>query len=326
MSSSTGKLLSIGCTRRQQHSTTKASGDGDHPFSTRSRSERVQEERDKLRQLELELAHMNRLGVMGKLTASLAHEVTQPAASARNNAYAAIRFLEKSPPHLDLADVREALGCIVDDVTRALDIIDRVRDHVKKAPPRWTRLDLGETILQVIGLARNTIVQNKVSVQTQLIGGACPVYGDRTQLQQVVLNLILNAVDAMSWADVTQRELSISVESQADGLAVRVRDSGPGIDHELLEHIFEPFYTTKDHGTGMGLPICRSIIESHGGRLWAEPNVPRGSVFWFTLPVRSGAHESLSGPTAAVSRPEIDSTISPMIAAADPQMEPHFLM
>jgi signal transduction histidine kinase len=240
-------------------------------------------ERERLRQLEADLAHMNRLSIMGEQAASLAHEVKQPIAAARNNACAALHFLDRHPPDLD--EVREALGSVVGDADRAGDIIDRIRDHIKKAPSRKDRFDLNKAINEVIVLAQGAITTNRVSIQTRLTDGLFPVQGDRVQLQQVVLNLILNAIEAMSSIDDTARELSISSEqSQADGVYVAVRDSGPGIDPDHLERVFEAFYTTRSGGMGMGLSICRSIIDAHGGQLWAEANEPRGAVFQFTLP------------------------------------------
>jgi PAS domain S-box-containing protein len=244
---------------------------------------RAQEERERLRQLEADLAHMNRLSMMGELAASLAHEVNQPIGSARNNARAALNFLYRSPP--DLGEVREALNCIVGDADRAGGIIDRIKDHIKKAPPRNDHFDLNQAIEEVIGLAQNAIAEKEVSVQTRLASGLPPVLGDRVQLQQVVLNLMLNAVEAMSSVEPGERELLISTEqSQANGTIVAVRDSGPGIDTKDLERVFEAFYTTKSSGVGMGLSICRSIIEAHGGRLWAIPCEPQGALFQFTIP------------------------------------------
>jgi PAS domain S-box-containing protein len=240
-----------------------------------------------LRELESDLAHMNRLSMMGELAASLAHEITQPIAAARNNARAALNFLDQQPP--EVGEVREALGCVVGDADRAGNIIDRIRDHIKKAPPRKHRLDLNEAINEVIVLARSAITKNGVSVQTRLTEGLAPVEGDRVQLQQVILNLILNAVEAMSAVDKGARELLISTEqSRTNGLLVAVRDSGPGVDPENIEHVFEAFYTTKSSGVGMGLSICRSIIAAHGGRLWADANEPRGAAFQFTLPSPGG--------------------------------------
>jgi C4-dicarboxylate-specific signal transduction histidine kinase len=244
---------------------------------------RAQEEHERLRQLESDLAHMNRLSMMGELAASLAHEVTQPIAAARNNARAAVNFLDKQPP--DLGEVREALSCVVGDADRAGVIVDRIRDHIKKAPPRKHRFDLNEAINEVIVLARSAIAENGVSVQTRLAEGLAPVEGDRVQLQQVLLNLVLNAAEAMSAVDNGARELLISTEeSRKNDVLVAVRDSGPGVDPEHIERVFDAFYTTKPTGVGMGLSICRSIIHAHGGRLWADANEPRGAAFQFTLP------------------------------------------
>jgi len=219
---------------------------------------------------------------MGELTASLSHEITQPIASARNNARAAQNFLAMHPP--DLGEVREALNCIEGDSDRAGEIIDRIRDQIKKAPPRKGQLDLNEAINEVIVLSRNAIIKNGVSVQTQLSEGLFLIHGDRVQLQQVVLNLILNAVEAMGSVEGKPRDLFISTEQNHAGVLVAVRDSGPGINPEHLERIFTSFYTTKPDGTGMGLSICRSIIDAHGGQLWVDANEPRGAVFQFTLP------------------------------------------
>ena len=249
---------------------------------------RAEEEHERLRQLELDLAHMNRLSMMGELAASLAHEITQPIASARNNARAALNFLDQHPP--DLGEVGEALGCVVGDADRAGLIVDRIRDHIKKAPPRKHRFDLNEAINEVIVLARSAIAENGVSIQTRLSEGLAPVEGDRVQLQQVILNLVLNAAEAMSGVDEGARELLISSEqSQTNGVRVTVRDTGPGIDPQHIERVFEAFYTTKSSGVGMGLSICRSIIEAHGGRLSADANEPRGAVFQFTLHPQSSS-------------------------------------
>ena len=236
----------------------------------------------RLEQMQSDFAHMNRVSMMGELAASLSHEITQPIGSARNNARAAMNFLDRTPP--DLSEVREALGCVVGDTDRAGDIVDRVRDHIKKTPPRKEHFDLNEAINEVVVLGRSAIVKNGVSVQTRLSGGLFPILGDRVQLQQVVLNLILNAAEAMGSVEAEPRNLLISTEQHHTGVLVAVRDSGPGIDPTHLERVFEAFYTTKSRGVGMGLSICRSIIDAHGGRLWAEANEPRGTIFQFTLP------------------------------------------
>jgi len=236
----------------------------------------------RLEQMQSDFAHMNRVSMMGELAASLSHEITQPIASARNNARAAQNYLNKKPPHLD--EVREALACVVDDTDRAGDIIDRIRDHMKKAPPRKEHFDLNEAIDEVIVLGQSAIIKNRVWVQTRLSEGLPPIHGDRIQLQQVVMNLLLNAVEAMGSVERKPRELLISTKQDHTGVLVAVRDSGPGIDPSHLERVFDAFFTTKSNGTGMGLSICRSIIKAHGGRLWAETNEPRGTVFQFTLP------------------------------------------
>jgi C4-dicarboxylate-specific signal transduction histidine kinase len=231
---------------------------------------------------------MNRVSMMGELAASLSHEITQPIASARNNARAAQNFLGMQTP--DLGEVREALACVLADVDRARDIIERIREHIKKAPPRNQRFDINAAINETMVLARSVIIRNVASVQIRLAEGLLPVQGDRVQLQQVVLNLILNAIEAMDAVEAEPRELLISTEqTQENGVLVAVRDSGPGIDPEQVERVFEPFYTTKTSGLGMGLSICRSIIGAHGGRLWADANDPRGAVFQFTLPARRGS-------------------------------------
>jgi len=238
----------------------------------------------RLHQMQSDFAHINRVSMMGELTASLAHEVLHPIATARNNARAGMRFLEKIPPNLD--EVREALRCVVRDADRARDIVGRIRDHVKKAPPRRERFDLNEAASEVIAMVRSAIANARVTVHTHLVDGPVPVQGDRVQLQQVVENLILNAVDAMSSAEKGARELSIRIERDraSGGVLVEVGDSGPGIDPANHERVFERFYTTKASGVGLGLSICRSIIDGHGGKLWASANEPRGAVFQFTLP------------------------------------------
>ena len=194
-----------------------------------------------------------------------------------------MNFLKKRSP--DLGGVRKALNCVVADAHRAADIIDRIRDHIKKAPPRRDWFDLNNAIDEIIVLAHSVLGKNEVTVQTRLKEGLLLVQGDRVQLQQVVLNLILNAVEAMSSVESGERELLITTEqSQTNGALVAVKDSGPGIHSEQLNRVFEAFYTTRPSGVGMGLSICRSIINAHGGRLWAVSNEPRGAIFQFTLP------------------------------------------
>jgi PAS domain S-box-containing protein len=238
----------------------------------------------RLQQMQSDFAHINRVSTMGELAASLSHEILHPIATARNNARAGMRFLELNPPNLD--EAKEALGCVVRDADRAKDIVGRVRDHIKKSPPRREPFDLNEAVREALVMVRSAIARNKIALNTHLMDELIPVHGDRVQVQQVVVNLILNAVEAMSSLEEGTRELSIRIEQgQADGgVLVRVRDSGPGISPENLDRVFEPFYTTKTSGVGMGLSICRSIINGHGGRLWVGANEPRGAVFQFALP------------------------------------------
>ncbi|MGA2125618.1 MAG: AAA family ATPase [Xanthobacteraceae bacterium] len=238
----------------------------------------------RLQQMQSDFAHINRVSTMGELAASLSHEILHPIATARNNARAGLRFLAMKPPNLD--EAREAIACVVRDVDRANDIVGRIRNHIKKAPPRRDAFDLNEAVREAILMVRSVIARTGVAVHTQLTDELVPVQGDRVQLQQVIVNLILNAVDSMSSDENGARQLSIGIEQgRADGgVLVQVRDSGPGIDPRHVERIFEPFYTTKISGVGMGLSICRSIINGHGGRLWAEANEPRGAVLQFTLP------------------------------------------
>jgi C4-dicarboxylate-specific signal transduction histidine kinase len=250
-----------------------------------------------LRELELDFARVNRVSMMGELAASLAHEITQPLASARNNARAALNFLNRQP--FNLSEVREALGSVLGDADRAGNIVNRIRDQMKKAPPCKSRFDLNEAIDEVIVLARTAITKSEVSVQIRFTDGLLPVQADRVQLQQVVLNLVLNAVEAMGSVEEGARELSIITEQDQTGVRVAVRDSGPGIDPDHRERIFQAFYTTKSTGTGMGLSICRSIINGHGGRLWVEANEPRGAVFQFTVPGADGELDGMPTRVAA---------------------------
>jgi signal transduction histidine kinase len=236
------------------------------------------------REMQSELTHANRLATMGQLTASIAHEIKQPIATARNNACAALNFLDKSPP--DVAEVREALTCIVNDADRTSDIVDRIGSLIKKAPPRKEVVDLNAVILEVTALTRTEAVKTGVTVGTQLAGELPRIQCDRVQLQQVMLNLVVNAIQSMSGVEDGNRELHISTVSiEPEGVCVAVRDTGHGLRPESLPRLFEPFYTTKPDGMGMGLSICRSIIEAHGGRLWATRCEPRGALFQFTIPV-----------------------------------------
>jgi signal transduction histidine kinase len=235
------------------------------------------------RQMQSELAHANRVATMGQLTASIVHEIKQPIAATHTYAAAALRFLDKSPP--DVAEGREALTCIVNETARASDVVDRIGSLIKKAPPRKEVVDLNAAILEVTALTRTEAVKTGVTVDTQLAGELPRIQCDRVQLQQVMLNLIVNAIQSMSGVEDGNRELHISTASiEPEGVCVAVRDTGHGLRPESLPRLFEPFYTTKPDGMGMGLSICRSIIEAHGGQLWATGCEPRGALFQFTIP------------------------------------------
>src|SRR5258705_684842 len=236
------------------------------------------------REMQSELARANRVATMGQLTASIVHETKQPITAARTYAAAALRFLNKSPP--DVAEVREALTCIVNETDRACDVVDRIGALIKKAPPRKEGVDLNAAILEGTALTRSEAVKTGVMVGTQLAGELPRIQGDRVQLQQVMLNLIVNAIQSMSGVEDGNRELHISstVSNEPEGVCVAVRDTGHGLRPESLPRLFEPFYTTKPDGMGMGLSICCSIIEAHGGRLWATRCEPRGALFQFTIP------------------------------------------
>jgi signal transduction histidine kinase len=231
-----------------------------------------------------ELAHVNRVTTMGQLTASIAHEVNQPVAAIVTHADAALRWLGAQPP--DLEEAREALRGIIVNGNRAGDVIRRIRTLIiKKVPTRNDRLDINETILEVIALTRSEVLRNGVSLRTLLAKDLPLIQGDRVQLQQVMLNLIVNAVQAMSAASERSRELLIdSRKDPSTGVLVTVRDSGSGLNPESFDHVFDAFYTTKPGGMGMGLSICRSIVEAHGGQMWATANVSQGAIFQFTLP------------------------------------------
>jgi PAS domain S-box-containing protein len=252
------------------------------------------------REVQMELAHANRVATMGQLTASIAHEVKQPMGAAVAYAEAALRFLARRPPDLE-KKIREALEGIVAANHRAGDVIDRIRTLIKKAAPRNERLGINEAIREVIELTRGEAVKNDVSVQTDLAHGLPVIQGDRVQLQQVILNLIMNAIESMSSVRDGRRALLISTSNaEADGVLVSISDSGPGLPPTNIADIFDAFYTTKASGLGMGLSICRSIVDAHGGRLWATPNEPHGAVFRIMLPIREKSPENLESPEAGL--------------------------
>ena len=280
-----------------------------------SQQKRAEDERkraeDALQEAQAELAHVTRVAALGELTASIAHEINQPLAAVVNNASACLRWLTAH----NLEEARRSASLVIAEGHRAGEIISRIRALAKKAPPQKDWLDINETIGEVIAMARSAVQRNRIFLQTQLANHLPLILGDRIQLQQVILNLLINAIEAMSEVSEGPRELWVSSqkftkmpawprtlqtgESEEDVLAARalaeaegthvliaVRDSGPGLDPKGLDRLFDAFYTTKPQGLGVGLAISRSIIEAHGGRLWAKANAPKGAVFQFTLPIR----------------------------------------
>jgi PAS domain S-box-containing protein len=263
-------------------------------LTDRKRAEWAERESERRYSLvQTELAHANRVATMGHLSTSIAHEVKQPIAATVTNAQAAFRFLGAQT--VDLNEIRQILTEIVKDGNRAGEVLDRIRALVKKAPPRKDRLEINETVLEVIALTRAEIAKNGVSVRTQLAETLPAIQGDRVQLQQVILNLLINAIEAMSGMSKGLRELLVSTaETDSEGVLVAVRDSGPGLAPESIDRLFEAFYTTKPGGLGMGLSICRSIIEAHGGQMWVTTNVPQGAIFQFALPAHPDGDGDLS--------------------------------
>jgi PAS domain S-box-containing protein len=242
-----------------------------------------------LRQAQADLARVNRVTTMGELTASLAHELNQPIAAAVTNANTCLRWLTRDHP--DVEEARAAAMRIVKDGTRAADIISRIRLLFKKGTPQREPEDVNEVIREMIVLLGGETTRYSISVRTDLAADLPQVMGDRVQLQQVLMNLMINGIDAMKDVDGT-RELAIkSQRGENEEVVLSVTDSGVGLPPHQADQIFNAFFTTKPHGTGMGLRISRSIIESHGGRLWAADNSPRGASFYFTLPAKVEANE-----------------------------------
>ena len=255
----------------------------------RQANETLRERGEALQEVQTELAHVTRVMTVGELTASIAHEVNQPLAAIVTNGNATLRWLGGSQPNL--GEARLAVQRIIKDSYRASDVISRVRSLVRKAPPRQDAVDLNEIIVEVLALAENEARRNRVSLKQDLPDGLPHVLGDRVQLQQVILNLVMNGIEAIVKQKNGPRELSVvSSNHQPNGVLVAVRDTGEGLDSANLDRVFDAFFSTKPDGMGMGLAISRTIIESHGGRLWADANSPHGAVFQFSLPIGDGNH------------------------------------
>jgi len=253
----------------------------------RRTSEAIRAE-EPLRQAHADLAHVSRVTTMGELTASLAHEVNQPIAAAITDANTCLRWLARDTP--DVQEARDAASRTIKDATRAAEIINRIRLLFKKGTVERELVDVNELITEMVGLLRNEAARYAIATHTELAADIPPVIGDRVQLQQVFMNLMLNAIDAMKVGD-RMRALAIkSQRAEGEQVMVSVSDTGVGLPPQQVDQIFNAFFTTKPHGTGMGLRISRSIAESHGGRLWAADNSPRGATFHLTLPLKTEAH------------------------------------
>ena len=238
-----------------------------------------------LREAQTELAHVSRVTTMGELAASITHEVNQPLAGIVTNANSSLRWLAGDSPNL--AEAREAIRRIVRDGNRASEVVSRMRALFKKASTARERFDINAAIEEVVVMTQSEVRKNQVAIRKELATNLPPVVGDRVQIQQVLMNLILNAFEAMSTVESRERDLVIRTQrDEGDEVRVALQDSGIGLDPKNVERIFDAFHTTKSGGLGMGLSISRSIIEAHGGRLWAKANSPRGAAFEFTVPIR----------------------------------------
>jgi len=251
---------------------------------------RAEEERERLRQLQADLAHINRVTTMGELTASLAHEVNQPIAAAVTDANTCLRWLTRDQP--DVEEARQAASRIVKDATRAADIISRIRLLFKKGTPPRASVDVNEVIREMIALLRGEATRYSISVRTELAEHLPQVMGHRVQLQQVLMNLMINGIDAIKDVDGRRELIICSQQAEHRQILVSVSDTGVGLPPQQADQIFSAFFTTKPQGTGMGLRISRSIVESHGGRLWATSNSGPGATFQFTLPSEVTAHQA----------------------------------
>jgi PAS domain S-box-containing protein len=243
---------------------------------------------DELHQIRAQLTHVSRVTTLGELTASIAHEVNQPLAGAVSSGNACLRWLDNQPP--DIEKAKQSVDRIIRDANRASQVVVRIRDLAKNTPPQKVFLNVNETVEEIVALTRRDVMENKILLNTELSNDLPLVLADRIQLQQVILNLLINAIEALSTLSEGPRELIVITEKdQSGGVSLTVADSGPGLDPDRLEDIFDAFYTTKREGMGMGLAVSRSIIEAHQGRLWAAPNEPSGAIFRFVLPPKDEA-------------------------------------
>ncbi len=244
-----------------------------------------------LQAAQAQMARMARVSTMGELTSSIAHEINQPLAAVVTNGDASLRWLGNDPPNL--AKTRESITGMIKEANRASEVIKRIRALAKKTPPQKANLEVNEVIDEAIGLVGGQLARQGVVLRKELVPNLPPVIGDRVQVQQVILNLIANGIEAMEEVTGRPRELSISAKSTDDGrVLISVSDCGTGIEPESADHLFEAFFTTKQEGMGLGLSISRTIVEGHQGRLWATPNTQGGATFQFTLPVASAAGAS----------------------------------
>jgi signal transduction histidine kinase len=251
---------------------------------------RAEEERERLRQAQADLAHINRVSTMGELTASLAHEIKQPIAAATTDAKTCLRWLGRDEP--DVGEAREAASRLIKDVSRASDIIGRIGSLFKKNAPNRELVDVNDVIQEMIALLRGEAVRHSISIHGDLASDLPKTMADRVQLQQVLMNLMLNGIEAMKDMG-TPGELTIKSEQDENRrIIVAIADTGVGLRPDQTEQVFNAFFTSKPQGTGMGLSISRSIVESHGGRLWASPKSGSGATFQFTLPIEVAAHEA----------------------------------
>jgi C4-dicarboxylate-specific signal transduction histidine kinase len=244
-----------------------------------------------LQAAQAQMARMARVTTMGELTSSIAHEINQPLAAVVTNGDASLRWLGNDPPNL--AKTRESITGMIKEANRASEVIKRIRALAKKTPPQKAHLEVNEVIDEAVGLVGGQLARQGVVLRKELVPNLSPVIGDRVQVQQVILNLIANGIEAMEEVTGRPRELSISAKSTDDGrVLISVSDCGTGIEPESADHLFEAFFTTKQEGMGLGLSISRTIVEGHQGRLWATPNTQGGATFQFTLPVASAAGAS----------------------------------